>query len=110
MDRRIVAHLRLPPEAELPFFGSGCCVVAPDDAIRAELDGWRDVRTLEVDLTQRSVAVELGPGAAPPGTLVEALRALGIDATTTAADTKEDFAHDRRPHDLVGNLLSVEGA
>jgi hypothetical protein len=90
MDRRIIAHLRLPSEAKLPLFGSGCCVVAPDDAIRAELDGWRDVRTLEVDLTRRSVAVELGPDAAPPGTLVEALHALGIDATAAAADTKED--------------------
>jgi hypothetical protein len=90
MDRQVVAHLRLPPEAELPLFGSGCCVVAPDDAIRSELDGWRDVRTLEVDLTRRSVAVELGPDAVSPGRLVEALRALGIDATVTAADTKED--------------------
>ncbi len=62
------------------MFGSGCCILAPDDAIRAELDGWRDVRTLQVDLAQRSVAVELGPQAPPVTRLVAALHGIGIQA------------------------------
>ncbi len=106
MDTRSVAHLRLPPEDDLPLFGSGCCVIAPDDAIRAELDGWRDVRTLGVDLARQSVAVELGPGAAPLGTLVEALRALGIEARDTAADTEEDVAHDTHGEQNAQNAAS----
>ncbi len=80
MGTQDVLHLRLPPEDELPVFASGCCAVAPDDAIRSELDSWRGVRTLTLDLQRRRVVVALGATAPEVADLIESLHELGIEA------------------------------
>lgn len=82
MDVREVVQLHLPTEADLPFFSGGCCAVAPDDAIRAELDSWSDVSTREVDLAGRTVTSELGPKAPTLSDRIDALGAMGIDVVT----------------------------
>lgn len=83
MDVREVVQLHLPTEEDLPFFGGGCCAVAPDDAIRAELDSWPDVYTCGVDLAGRTVTFELGPKAPALSDLIDALGAMGIDVATS---------------------------
>ncbi|MFP5326823.1 MAG: hypothetical protein ACLGHT_04995 [Acidimicrobiia bacterium] len=87
METQDVLHLRLPPEDELPVFASGCCAVAPDDAIRSELDSWRGVRTVTVDLQRRHVEVALGVTAPAVTDLIESLHDLGID-TEPVTDTR----------------------
>lgn len=71
-----VPLLRLPPEHELPVFASGCCAVAPDDVIRSELDSWRDVSTVIVDLQRGRVEVALGFEAPAVAELIESLHDL----------------------------------
>lgn len=76
-------QLQLPAEEDLPFFGGGCCAVAPGVAIRAELDSWPGVSTRRVDLTDQIVTIELGPNAPALSDLIDALRAMGIDVATS---------------------------
>lgn len=95
METRDVLQLRLPPEDELPAFASGCCAVAPDDAIRSELDSWRGVRTVSVDLQRRQVEVALGATAPAVRDLIESLHDLGVDAEPLSdrPDAARDIHH-----------------
>jgi hypothetical protein len=72
-----ILELEVPALADPPAAGGGCCFIALDDAVRAELLGWYGVH--DVPITSARVHLHLAAERHPPTSdLVEAIKGLGI--------------------------------
>jgi len=72
------ATLSLPLLVEEPFLGSGCCVVAADEAIRQELESWPQVVSADVSADTGKAVVTLISADADLDILVETVESLGF--------------------------------
>ncbi len=84
----MTVSLSLPDLVDHPFLGSGCCVVAADDALRQELERWPGVRSASISAdTGQAVIVATSELDLEP--ILETLESLGFPAQAKPASTSE---------------------
>jgi hypothetical protein len=86
--RATTVSLSLPDLVDQPFLGSGCCVVAADDALRQELEGWPGVISANIS-ADTGQAVILATSELNLEPILETLESLGFPAQMKPATTSE---------------------
>ena len=76
--------MEIPGLADTPYLGSGCCVVAADQAIREELESWPGVTMADVDAAKGSVWVTLSGDTPTASDLLETIDSLGFPVATVS--------------------------
>ena len=77
-ESTITATLLMPLLVDEPYMGSGCCVVAADEAIRQELESWPQVLSADVSADTGKAVVTLNAEDADLDSLVETVESLGF--------------------------------
>ncbi len=77
----VTATLLVPHLVDEPFMGSGCCVIAADEAIQQELESWPQVVSADVSADTGEVAIVLTAPDADLDPLIETLESLGFPAS-----------------------------
>ena len=82
----MTAILSVPHLVDEPFLGSGCCIIAADEAIQRELESWPQVVSADVSVDTGEVAIVLTGPDADLDPLLETLESLGFPASIKSAD------------------------
>jgi len=77
----VTATFLVPHLVDEPFMGSGCCVIAADEAIQQELESWPQVLSADVSSDTGEAVVTLNAPSADLNPLIETLESLGFPAS-----------------------------
>lgn len=80
-DMKLAATLSIPGLVDRSFIGSGCCVIAADEAIQQELESWPQVVSADVSADTGEAVVALNATSADLDPLIETLESLGFPAS-----------------------------
>ena len=79
-EPKLTATLSIPALVDQPFMGSGCCVIAADEAIQQELESWPAVLSADVSSDTGEAIIALSDSA-DLDPVLEAVESLGYPAS-----------------------------
>ncbi len=88
-ERATTVSLFLPDLLDQPFLGSGCCVIAADEALSQELEGWPGVISANVSADTGHAVITLATSDIDLEPILETLESLGFPAQMKPAATPE---------------------
>ena len=85
-EPKVTASLSIPALVDQPFMGSGCCVIAADEAIQQELESWPAVLSADVSSDTGEAVIVLSDASADLDPVLEAVESLGYLASIMSTD------------------------
>lgn len=86
---KLVATLSIPALVDRPFIGSGCCVIAADEAIKQELESWPAALSATVSANTGEAVILLAEPNADLDPVIEALESLGYPTSIKSNNHSE---------------------